>query len=69
MVVAEEKEIEGTRSHFAGDTRLSRRVGLLEGRKGLQRDLDRLDPWAEARRMGFHKAKCWVLPLAHTNPL
>ncbi|RMC18153.1 hypothetical protein DUI87_05034 [Hirundo rustica rustica] len=55
-------------SHFANNTMLGGNVDLLEDRKALQRDLERLDQQFKASGLRFNKAKSWVLPLGHNNP-
>ncbi|XP_017590866.1 PREDICTED: RNA-directed DNA polymerase from mobile element jockey-like [Corvus brachyrhynchos] len=60
--------IESSISKFADDTKLGASVNLLEGRRALQKDVDRLDRWAESNNM-IHKSECQVLDFGRNNPL
>lgn len=44
-------------------------VCTCEGRTDTQRDLDRLEKWADGDPIKFNKDKCKVLPLGRPNAL
>ena len=57
-----------TVSEFADDAKLCGAVSTPGGQEVIQRDLDRLEQWAQLNIMRFNRPKCKILYLGDSNP-
>lgn len=54
---------------FADGTKVGGSIDLLDERKALLRDMNRLDSWAEVSCVRFNKSKCQGLHFFQKNPM
>ncbi|KAK4825525.1 hypothetical protein QYF61_000038 [Mycteria americana] len=67
MAEVQGKDLKGDK--FAEDAKLGGMADMPEGHAAIQRDLDRLEKWADRNLMTFKKGKCKVLHLGRNNPM
>ncbi|XP_062897160.1 uncharacterized protein LOC134342681 [Mobula hypostoma] len=62
-----DEEVEGWVSKFADDTKVGGVEDSVEGCQRLQRDIDRMQNWAEKWQMEFNPVKCEVVHFGRSN--
>ncbi|GAB0182220.1 mitochondrial enolase superfamily member 1 [Grus japonensis] len=60
---------ECTLRNFANDTKVGGVAEMPEGRTSIQRDLNRLEKWADRNLMKFNNEKCKILHLKRTKSM
>lgn len=53
----------------ANDTKLGRRINILEGMTAIQEGLDKLEKYADKKIMKINKCKCKILHLRQNNAM